>query len=177
MNIQITQLTADNFTARIDGLAALLRNAVANNAAVGFVSPLDDEHSHAFWRADVMPAVAAEHRAMWVAERAGQVIGSVQLLTRMPNNQPHRAELAKMMVHSEHRRRGIGRALLSTAIDSARSVGKTLLTLDTRSGDDAQQLYQSLGFRVAGEIPDYAYDPDNRTLHATTYMYLPLAGH
>ena len=100
-----------------------------------------------------------------------EIVGTVQLLTVMPPNQPHRCEIAKMIVHPQARRLGIGRALMNEALDRARELGKTLVTLDTRTGDAAEPLYASVGFEVAGVIPDFAWDPDGKALHATTYMF------
>ena len=95
----------------------------------------------------------------------------MQLVLSMPPNQPHRAEIAKMIVHPAARRLGLGRALMEAALDAAKSRGKTLVTLDTRTGDTAEPLYRSVGFEVAGVIPDFAWDPDGRAMHGTTYMY------
>ena len=101
----------------------------------------------------------------------GEIVGTVQLLTAMPPNQPHRCEVAKMIVHPSARRLGIGRCLIARAIEHAEELGKTLVTLDTRTGDAAEPLYASVGFEVAGIIPDFAWDPDGRARHSTTYMF------
>ena len=102
---------------------------------------------------------------------AGDLVGTVQLITAMPPNQPHRCEIAKMIVHPRARRLGIGRSLMNRALHRARELGKTLVTLDTRTGDVAEPLYASVGFEVAGVIPDFAWDPDGKARHATTYMF------
>jgi ribosomal protein S18 acetylase RimI-like enzyme len=97
------------------------------------------------------------------------------LLLPCPPNQPHRCEIAKMIVHPNARRLGIGRSLMNRAIARAGELGKTLVTLDTRTGDLAEPLYASVGFEVAGVIPGFAWDPDGRTQHATTYMFRRIA--
>ncbi len=157
-----------------DALARLLVACVADGAAIGFLAPLGADVARSFWRDTVRPELAAGRRLVLVAHHHDEIVGTVQLLLGMPANQPHRAEIAKMMVHPDARRRGIGRALMQAALAEARSRGRALLTLDTRTGDIAEPLYASVGFAVAGVIPDYALDPDGRARHATTYMYCRL---
>ena len=108
------------------------------------------------------------------ARLGGEMVGSVQLVTSLPPNQPHRCEVAKMMVRPDARRKGIGRGLMCAVDEEARKAGKSLITLDTRTGDKAEPLYRSAGFKIAGVIPGFAQDPDGRALHATTYMYKEL---
>ena len=124
-----------------------------------------------FWLNDVLPEVAAGRRVMFGAERGDTMVGTVQLLTAMPPNQQHRCEVAKMIVHPSARRLGVGRCLVARAIEHARELGKTLITLDTRTGDAAELLYTSAGFEVAGISSDFAWDPDGQARHATTYMF------
>ncbi|MFN3210494.1 MAG: GNAT family N-acetyltransferase [Roseovarius sp.] len=170
----ITSLTEEALDRNLDSLAHLLVDTVADGAAVSFLHPLAPDTARAFWRNDVFPHVRSGTRTLLTAHLSGTLAGTVQLLTGMPQNQPHRAEIAKMMVHPSARRRGIARALLNAALEHARLQGKTNVTLDTRSGDVSQSLYASVGFQVAGIIPDFALDPDGQTLHSTTYMYKPL---
>lgn len=174
MTTRIETLTAGDVAARLDALVRILVDTVAGGAAVSFLAPLAREDAERFWMGDVAPQIEAGRRSLFAAAQAGETVGVVQLLTAMPANQPHRCEIAKMLVHPQARRRGIGRALMLRAIEEARALGKTLVTLDTRTGDPSQGLYRSLGFEEAGTIPDFALDPDGATLHSTTYMYLRL---
>lgn len=167
----IINLTVPALDRNLDGLTRLLIDTVTEGAAVSFLDPLAPETARAFWQAEVFPEVTANRRCLLTAHLGDTLVGTVQLITAMPQNQPHRAEIAKMMVHPTARRRGLGHALLRAALDHARTLGKTNVTLDTRSGDVSQSLYASVGFEVAGIIPDFALDPDGRTLHSTTYMY------
>ncbi|MGK7654692.1 GNAT family N-acetyltransferase [Roseovarius sp. B08] len=168
---RIAALTGPALDRNLDNLARLLIDTVADGAAVGFLHTLDPETARAFWQTDVFPEVTANRRNLFTAHLDNTLAGTVQLVTAMPSNQPHRAEIAKMMVHPTARRRGLGRMVLRAALNHARSLGKTNVTLDTRSGDASQSLYASVGFEVGGVIPDFALDPDGRTLHSTTYMY------
>lgn len=168
---RITALTGPALQQNLGGLTRLLVDTVADGAAVSFLHPLAPKTASAFWRDDVFPHVKSNARTLFAAHIGDTLAGTVQLITAMPQNQPHRAEIAKMMVHPTDRRRGLGRMLLSAALDHARTLGKTNVTLDTRSGDVSQSLYASVGFEVAGIIPDFALDPDGRTLHSTTYMF------
>lgn len=152
-------------------LCRILIDSVAAGAAISFLHPLGQADAQAFWMGQVAQDVACGGRILLVAERDGRCLGTVQVVLAMPPNQPHRAEIAKMIVHPAARRQGIARALMGAALDAARSAGKTMMTLDTRTGDAAEPLYAAVGFKVAGVIPDFALDPDGQTLHATTYMY------
>ena len=105
--------------------------------------------------------VAAGRRALLVAEDDAGIVGTVQLVLAQPENQPHRADLSKMLVHRRARRRGLGAALLEAAEETARDCGKTLLVLDTNTGSDAERLYTRMGWSRVGEIPDYL-DPAAR---------------
>jgi ribosomal protein S18 acetylase RimI-like enzyme len=171
MAVEITELNSEAARQNLRALSEVLIENVRDGAAVSFMAPLAQEAADRFWLNDVIPEVEKGRRVLFVAEYEGNVVGIVQLLTAMPPNQPHRCELAKMMVHPRARRMGIGRALVQRAIQQAQEMGKTLLTLDTKTGDAAQALYASLGFVEAGAIPDYALDPDGRTLASATYMY------
>ena len=174
MTIDIIALDAQAVAARIDSLTHILVDSVDQGAAIGFLAPLGADDARRFWLEQVAPEIAARRRRLFAAERGGELVGTVQLLTAMPANQPHRGEIAKMIVHPAARRSGIGRRLMHHALGHAREIGKTLVTLDTRSGDVAQSLYASLGFQVAGVIPDYAWDADGKARHATTYMFAAL---
>ena len=141
--------------AQIDGLANLLVDSVDGGASVGFMHPLAPARAKAFWRR-IAAGVAAGERALLVAENDAGIVGTVQLVLDQPDNQPHRADLAKMLVHPSARRRGLGAALMQAAEQMARDCGKTLLVLDTVTGSDAERLYARLGWMRVGEIPDFA---------------------
>lgn len=151
----------------IDGLADVLVDAVEGGASVSFMSPFSREKAVAFWRS-VAEGVAAGERAVVVAEDADGICGTAQLIVALPENQPHRADLAKMLVHRRARRRGIGAAILSATEDVARDLGKTLLVLDTASAD-AERLYERAGWIKVGRIPDYALMPDGAFCDTIVY--------
>lgn len=174
MGTHVISLDAQAVEVRIEALARILADSVDDGAAISFMAPLSYENAARFWMAEVVPEVAAGRRVVLGAERDGEVVGVVQLITAMPPNQPHRCEIAKMIVHPRARRLGIGRNLMNRAIERARELGKTLITLDTRTGDVAEPLYASVGFEVAGVIPNFAWDPDGHARHATTYMFRPI---
>ncbi|PND32695.1 acetyltransferase [Achromobacter sp. HZ01] len=171
----LTLLPADAAETLLADLAELLRACVQDGASVGFVLPYAPADAQAYWRAKVLPGVAAGTLALWVARLDGRVAGSVQLDCDMPPNQPHRAELRKLLVHPDFRRRGLARALLREAEAMAARRGRSLITLDTRTGDKAEPLYASAGYRTAGRIPGFSRDPrDPSRLDATTVMYKQL---
>ena len=174
METKVIELDADTIKRSIEALSRILADSVEDGAAISFMAPMLGEDAARFWLSDVLPEVAAGRRVLFGAERSGELVGTVQLLTAMPPNQPHRCEVAKMIVHPCARRMGIGRTLMNRAIGHARELGKTLVTLDTRTGDAAEPLYASVGFEVAGVIPDFAWDPDGQERHATTYMFCRL---
>ncbi len=143
--------------AHIDALAAVAIDCVEGGASVGFMDPLSHERAAAFWRR-VAEGVAAGERALLVGRDAEGVCGTVHLVLGQPENQPHRADLTKMLVHRRARRLGLGGALLRAAEAIAREHGKTLLVLDTAS-DAAERLYARHGWQRVGVIPDYALLP------------------
>src|SRR6059058_5701433 len=154
--------------AQIDELARVLIDCVDGGASVSFMHPLTHDRAVAFWRR-VADAVAAGGRALVVAEDAHGICGTVQLVFDLPENQPHRADLAKMLVHRRARRHGLGAALVRAAEDTARECGKTLLVLDTASAD-AERLYERMGWERVGVIPGYALLPQGG-LCGTTVFY------
>jgi len=154
--------------AQIEGLVDVLIDCVKGGASVSFMWPLTRERSRAFWQR-VARGVAAGERILVIAEDAEGVCGTVQLILDQPENQPHRADLAKMLVHRRARRRGLGAALMRAAEAAARDCGKTLLVLDTAS-DDAERLYAREGWVRVGVIPGYALLPHGGPC-ATTYFY------
>lgn len=155
-----------------EGLGALLHACVTAGASVGFIAPFSPADAAAFWRETVAPRVAGGAVTLFLALGAdGEVVGTAQLVTATPANQPHRADVAKVLVHPDHRRRGIARNLMAALEAEARLRQKSLLTLDTRTGDAAEPLYVSLGYTVVGTIPDYCLDVFTGALDATTVMY------
>jgi GNAT superfamily N-acetyltransferase len=158
---------------QIGELADVLMDCVEGDASVSFMHPLSRERAQAFWRG-VAQGVAAGERALLVAEDAQGICGTVQLVLAQAENQPHRADLAKMLVHRRCRRQGLGEALMRAAESMARDCGKTLLVLDTVTGDKGERLYQRLGWQRVGVIPGYALLPRGG-LVGTTVFYRELA--
>ncbi len=156
-----------------DALAQLLVDCVEGGASVSFMLPLTRAKALAFWQG-VAAGVAKGERALLVAQDAQGIVGTVQLVLAQPDNQPHRADLAKMLVHRRARRLGVGAALMRAAEALARECGKRLLVLDTVTGGDAERLYARLGWQRVGEIPGYALWPQGG-LCSTTYFYRELA--
>ena len=141
--------------AQVDALADLLVDSVDDGASVGFMHPLEKAKAVAFWRC-VADGVAAGERALLIAEDESGIVGTVHLMLALPENQPHRADVTKMLVHPRARRRGLGAALMNAAEEMARDCGRTLLVLDTVTGSDAERLYARLGWIRVGEIPEFA---------------------
>ena len=183
--------------AEIDMLAEILHAVVHAGAGVSFFTPFSIDEARAFWVDKVLPQVLAGTRRVVLArldermraegkgergtgkgeepgDRSDRIIGTVQLDLEMPPNQQHRAAVAKLLVHPDARRRGIARVLMTALEDIARSEGRTLLTLDTVSGSNAELLYRSLAFIEAGVIPRYARGALTPELEGTTIMYKEL---
>ena len=154
--------------AQVHQLADVLIDCVEGGASVSFMLPLARDRALAFWHR-VARDVAAGARALLVAEDAQGICGTVQLVFDLPENQPHRGDLAKMLVHHRARRQGLGEALMRAAEDAARGSGKTLLVLDAVTGGDAERLYQRLGWHRVGVIPDYALMPDGAPCDTTVF--------
>ncbi|MBC8056625.1 MAG: GNAT family N-acetyltransferase [Rhizobiales bacterium] len=161
--------------AHVDALAGVLCDCVAGGASVSFMNPLTIDRAVAFWRG-VAEGVARGERVLLVAEdETAAIVGTVQVVVAQPENQPHRSDVAKMLVHRSARRRGIGAMLMQSAEREAIREGKSLLVLDTVTGGDAERLYARLGWQRCGVIPGYALWPDGG-LCATTVFFKPLAG-
>jgi GNAT superfamily N-acetyltransferase len=161
----------DATASQLQALAEVLIDCVEGGASVSFMHPLSLERAIGFWRG-VSDAAARGERALLVAEDSSGIVGTVQLVLAQPENQPHRADLAKMLVHRRARRAGVGAALLEAAEQVARECGKTLLVLDTAS-DDAARLYSRRGWQACGAVPGYALLPQGG-LCATTFFYREL---
>jgi GNAT superfamily N-acetyltransferase len=155
----------------IQGLSDVLIDCVEGGASVSFMLPMTRAKADAFWR-NAAAGVARGERVVLSADDETGIVGTVQIILAQPENQPHRGDLAKMLVHRRARRRGIGAALLVAAERSALDAGKTLLVLDTAS-DDAERLYARQGWQRCGIIPNYALLPDGRPC-ATTYFFKSL---
>ena len=158
----------------IGGLADVLIDCVDGDASVSFMHPISRERAVAFWR-HVACAVTRGDRALLVAEVALGLCGTVRLVLDQPENQPHRGDLAKMLVHRRARRQGLGAALMRVAEAVARDCGKTMLVLDAVTGGDAARLYERLGWERVGDIAGYALMPRGG-LCSTTVYYRRLAG-
>jgi GNAT superfamily N-acetyltransferase len=158
----------------LDMLGGVLHACVHAGASVSFILPFSRGDAKAFWRDQVLPAVHAGSRRVLLARLAGQIVGTVQLDLATPPNQPHRAEVKKLLVHPDARRHGIARSLMAAVEEEAREARRTLLTLDTVTGAAAEPLYLSAGYVVSGVIPRYALNFDSSVLESTTVMYKEL---
>lgn len=167
MNIQ--RLTSDDVIYILPKLAALLQDAVASGASIGFLNPFTYEDAMAYWQ-EVVAALNGTHRILLIAESEQDIVGTVQLDLASRPNGSHRAEIAKLMVHTSSRGRGIGLALMNAIEHEAQLIGRTTLILDTRAGDPSEYLYAKLGFTRAGTIPEYGRSTDG-SLHTTVFMY------
>jgi ribosomal protein S18 acetylase RimI-like enzyme len=167
----IHELPRPLLEADLRGLADVLIDAADSGASVSFLPPLSFERAQAWWRDTVASADA--RAAIIVARDEHGIAGTVQLHPAWAPNQPHRAEIAKLLVHRRARRRGLGRALMDYAESHARRAGFTLLTLDTKRGDAAEALYEHTGWQRAGVIPGYAQDADG-SLCDTVIFYKDL---
>lgn len=172
--VPISMLSAADVEAYLAGFAELLHACVHAGANINFVLPFSRDDAAAFWTLKVLPAMRAGGRVLWAARSRGRIVGSVQLSTDTPPNQPHRAEVTKLLVHPDFRRRGIAKALMGDLERHAAMNGRTLITLDTRTGDFAEPLYASLGYVAVGVIPNFCRDPVEDRLHPTTIMYKAL---
>jgi GNAT superfamily N-acetyltransferase len=159
----------DPTEAEIAQLADVLTDCVEGGASVSFMLPMTADKSLNFWRR-IAADVRNGTRILLVAEDALGIAGTVQIVLDLPENQPHRGDLAKMLVHRRARNRGVGAALLRAAEDAARDAGRTLLVLDTVTGGAGERLYQRFGWSRVGEVPDYALWPDGGFC-PTTYYY------
>jgi GNAT superfamily N-acetyltransferase len=169
-HVVIRQLPSQEAREVVGALSDVLIDCVEGGASVSFMSPLTRARADAFWHG-VAEGVAAGERILLVAqeEAGGRIIGTVQVVLRQPENQPHRADVAKMLVHRQARKRGIGAALMRAAEDAARTAGKTVLVLDTVTGGDAERLYERVGWTRSGVIPNYALWPKGGFCDTTVF--------
>ena len=171
--IEIRRVHGDEARSLCAALTDLLIECVEGGASVSFVLPLPREKALAFWR-KVADDVARGRRALLVARNStGGVLGTVQLVLELPDNQPHRADVAKMLVRPDARRRGIARRLLEAVDEVARAERRSVLVLDTETGSGAERVYARAGWQAVGSIPNYALTP-NGAYCATTYYHKQL---
>lgn len=154
---------------QIGSLSKVLIDCVEGGASVSFMLPMTQDKADTFWRG-VADGVLADERILLVAEEDGEIVGTVQVVLKQPENQPHRADISKMLVHRKARKRGVGAALMRAAEDAASKAGKSVLVLDTVTGSDAERLYTRLGWQRVGVIPNYALWPQGG-LCPTTYFH------
>lgn len=172
MSIQIRRLNADETLRAAPALGEILKDCVDGGASVSFMADLTLEQATAFWE-QAAAAQIADGRAVVIAQDDDGPVGVVQVIPAGTPNQPHRGDVAKMLVHRRARRRGAAQALLAAAEDAARDLGLSLLVLDTVTGGDAERLYVRLGWERVGVIPNYALAPDGEPC-STTYFYKPI---
>lgn len=156
----------------LEALGSVLADAVESGAAVSFVSPLSAERASEWWGRTL--AAAPARAVVLVARDQAGIVGTVQLQPAWAPNQPHRAEVVKLLVHRRGRGLGLGRRLMEAVEHEGRAAGFRLLTLDAKRGGVADRLYSKLGWTLVGTIPRYAVDPDGRTLHDTVIYYKEL---
>lgn len=166
--VEIRRLAATEIAEHVDALAAVLVDCVAGGASVSYMAPFSQGQGR-----DVFEAVADEakqgRRLLLAAFADGDLVGTVQVILALPPNQPHRAEIAKLLVRRSARGRGIAGLLMERAEAEARAEGKTLLVLDTVTGDAAERLYERMGWNRVGVIPGYALYPDGRPCDTTFF--------
>ncbi len=169
--LQVVKIASHEFDSHANALAEILHACVNDGASVGFILPFGMEQSLSFWRGLIAPSLQSESNILFAAMMDGETVGTVQLNCATMPNQLHRADVSKMLVHPAHQRKGIGKALLVALEEEARLHERSLLTLDTRTGDKAEPLYRSMGFETAGVIPKFCRDTKTDRLDSTTYMY------
>ena len=166
--ISIRRLAGTELDSHLDGLAAVLADCVAGGASVSYMAPfshVDARAAFEVWAAEV----EQRRRLLLAAFLDDDVVGTVQVVFATPPNQPHRADVVKLLVHRAARRRGVAQLLMERAEEESRAEGKTLLVLDTVTGDDAERLYTRLGWTRVGVIPNYALYPDGRPCGTTVF--------
>jgi len=168
--MEIAILDGEEARRRIPELALVLQDCVAKGASVSFMNPFSLAEAIGYFT-DIAETVFRQELILLAAIENGRTVGTVQLHPTWKPNQPHRAEVAKMLVHSAHRKQGIGQKLLETAEIEAKKRGYTLLTLDTASGE-AERLYTRVGYIKAGAIPNYALWPDGGYCDTVFYYKL-----
>lgn len=167
---RISSLGVEQATQQLEALIELLSDAVSTGASVGFIQPLEHAEALIYWHG-VIADLERDARVLLIAELDGRVVGTGQLVLESRANAAHRAEVSKVLVHSDMRQRGIGRALMQTLEREALQRGRTLLHLDTRAGDHSEVLYESVGYTLIGGIPNWARHPTHDVLEANAIYY------
>jgi GNAT superfamily N-acetyltransferase len=166
--LSIDILDAAGARAAVPELASVLIDCVERGASVSFMLPLSRDRAETFWR-DAAEGVARGERILLIARLDGRIVGTVQVVAAGPDNQPHRGDIAKMLVHGDARRQGLGARLLAAAETAARGAGMTLLVLDTVTGGEGERLYGRMGWVKVGVIPNYALMPDGAPCDTTVF--------
>lgn len=166
--IEIRRLASTDLEEHLDALASVLADCVAGGASVSYLAPFSLEDARGAFEAFAVE-VEQGRRLLLAAFAGGALVGTVQVILALPPNQPHRAEIAKLLVHRSARRRGVAQLLMEGAEAEARAAGKTLLVLDTVTGDSAERLYERRGWARVGVIPGYALYPDGRPCDTTVF--------
>jgi ribosomal protein S18 acetylase RimI-like enzyme len=167
--VEIRRLEPTDVRAELDRLAAVLADCVAGGASIGYMEPFG--HPDAVTAFEGFATEVEQGRRLLMAAYAGDdLVGTVQVVLALPPNQPHRAEITKLLVHRSARRRGVARLLMERAESEAQAEGRTLLVLDAVTDGDAARLYARMGWTRVGEVPGFALYPDGRPC-ATTYFY------
>jgi GNAT superfamily N-acetyltransferase len=168
VQIEIRRLRENELQQQLDSLAGVLADCVAGGASVSYMAPFSHDEARTAFAGMV---AEAEHgrRLILGAFADDRLVGTVQVILALPPNQPHRAEIAKLLVSSSARKRGIAQLLMEAAESEARAEGKTLLVLDAVTGGDAARLYTRLGWTTVGVIPNYALYPDGRPCDTTVF--------
>lgn len=175
MTLDLRRSPAQLDDACLDGLADVLLGCVSGGASVSFVEPFTREDARRFFEQKVAPSVASGDIDLLLAMVDGRIAGTVQLACDTPPNQPHRADVRKLLVHPGFRRRGVAERLMREVEQLARERARSLLTLDTREGDSAERLYLKLGYQILGRIPAYANHPQSGEPEGCTFFYKVLA--
>ena len=167
--VVVRRLAGTELRAQLDGLAAVLADCVAGGASVSYMDPFSHDQARTAFEG-FAAEVDQGRRLLLAAFSGGTVVGTVQVILALPPNQPHRGEIAKLLVHRSARRQGVAELLMERAEAEARAEGKTLLNLDTVTGDAAERLYARLGWQRVGVIPGYALYPDGRVCDTTIFF-------
>jgi GNAT superfamily N-acetyltransferase len=168
-DVTVRRVGTNEAAACVEALADVLIDCVEGGASVSFMLPISREKAVQFWR-KIADDVARGERVLLVAEDGnGQIVGTVQMITAQPENQPHRADIAKMLVHRKARRSGVGQRLMAEVERIAREESKSVLVLDTVTGGDAERLYERAGWQRVGAVPNYALMPAGEFCGTTFY--------
>ena len=166
--IEVRRLTVAEARRSVDALGEVLADCVAGGASVSFMAPFSKSDAAAFFER-LLPDVERGDRILLAAYDGSKLVGTVQVITATPPNQPHRGDIAKLLVLRSARGQGVAALLMKSAEEFAKAAGKSLLVLDTVTGSDAERLYQRLGWTKVGVIPNYALFPDGRFCDTTVF--------